>query len=162
MAMRPVKGKILQGFSSRHGDVKLSNASGSMWMNPVARITPAAKALIRKNMSCSGLRVGILLPNNGMLTPTEPAKRMVAIEANLYLSASLLFVLPALSASHVQSPDTVVGMRSIRRNMKVAGRERSSWQFCRFGFFVKWLDRVFFFYTERRKVLNSACFESTG
>jgi hypothetical protein len=117
MAMKPVKGNFPHGFSLRQGDVNLSKASGSMWINPVAKITPAANALIMKKISCSGLRVGTLLPSNGMLTPTAPVKRMVTIEAILYLSASPLFF-SVVSPSHVHSPDTIegAGERSSRRN----------------------------------------------
>lgn len=83
-------------------------------MKPVARMTPAAKALIMKNTSFSGLRAGIFLLSNGRLTPSAPATRMDAIEPNLYLSASFLFGGVA-SSLHVHSPKTIVGRR--RRNM---------------------------------------------
>lgn len=165
--MKPVKGNFPQGFSPRQGDVKLSNASGSMWMNPVARITPAAKALIMKKISFSGLKLGILRPSSGMLTPTAPAKRIVAIEANLYLSASLLFF-SVISASHVQlqSPDTRVGERIIKRNRKEkAPKLIIIWRVGEndFGLFVEWIDRVFLLYRKEKSVYAYAdSFESVG
>jgi hypothetical protein len=117
MAKKPVKGKMPHGLLLRHGEVKFVNASGSTWMNPVARITPAAKALMMKKESFSGLRARNFLPSNGMHTPAAPATRMEAIEHSLYLSAVLLllFVFPA--SSHVQSP-YVVGRKIIRINSK--------------------------------------------
>jgi len=83
MATKPVKGNFPHGFSLRQGEVKLSYASGSMWTNPVARITPAAKALTMKNMSFLGLRAGILLLSNGRLTPRAPATSTEAIDPSL-------------------------------------------------------------------------------
>ncbi|KAF9674481.1 hypothetical protein SADUNF_Sadunf10G0131700 [Salix dunnii] len=90
MATKPVNGKLPHGFWARHGEVKLSNASGSMWMNPVARITPAAYALIMKKISFSGLKAFIFLPSRGRPTPIAPATRTESIEPSLYFSASPL------------------------------------------------------------------------
>jgi hypothetical protein len=82
-------------------------------MNPVARITPAAKALIMKKISFSGLRAGTFLPSKGMHTPTALATRMQAIEPSLYFSAALLLSFSLTSASHVQSQH-MLGRRRMR------------------------------------------------
>ncbi|KAL7227238.1 hypothetical protein ACSBR1_022157 [Camellia fascicularis] len=56
-------------------------------MKPVARITPAANALMMKNTSFSGRSAGTDLPSTGRQTPIAPATRIEAMAANLYLSA---------------------------------------------------------------------------
>ena len=117
MATSPVNGNFPQGFSPRQGEVSLSNASGSMWMKPVARITPAAKALIMKKMWFSGFRAGTFFPSRGMLTPAAPATRMEAIAASLYLSDSppLLGWSECSASSHEQSDKTKLGRKKMRR-----------------------------------------------
>lgn len=120
MATNPVKGNFPHGFSFRHGDVNLSKASGSTWMNPVANITPAAKALMMKKIGFSGCNDGIVFPRIGMQTPTAPATRMEAIAPSLYFRASLLLP-PSSSASHVHSAEARAGSK--RRMQK---KERRS------------------------------------
>lgn len=51
MATNPAKGNLHPGFLLGDGEVKLSTTSGSIWMKPDARMTPAAEALMIKNMS---------------------------------------------------------------------------------------------------------------
>ena len=87
-----MNGKLPQGFWPRQGLVKLSKASGNMWINPVARITPAAKALIMKKMLFSGFKVGIFLPTIGSETPSPLAIRIVHIATSLNFRASVLFL----------------------------------------------------------------------
>ncbi|KAK8705800.1 hypothetical protein V6N13_049391 [Hibiscus sabdariffa] len=87
-------------------------------MNPVARITPAANALIMKNRSFSGLNAGIRDPNNGRLTPIAPATRMEAMAPSLYRSASALSRRTP-SSSQVHSQETVAGYRRSRRREKM-------------------------------------------
>lgn len=78
----------------------------------MARITPAAKALITKNTSFSTKA----LPRIGRETPIALAVRIEAIAASLYFNASDLFSSP-VSDSHVQSPRTETGrMRRKQRN----------------------------------------------
>ncbi|MFS8002958.1 hypothetical protein Hanom_Chr13g01208191 [Helianthus anomalus] len=59
-----------------------------MWTNPVARITPAAKALAAKKRLVSVLRNRRFLPINGMATPIMPAIRIAAIATNLRMRAA--------------------------------------------------------------------------
>ena len=87
-----MNGKLPQGFWPRQGLVKLSKASGNMWINPVARITPAAKALIMKKMLFSGFRVGIVLPMIVSDTPSPLAIRIVLIATSLNFRALVLFL----------------------------------------------------------------------
>ncbi|KAJ0590664.1 hypothetical protein HanIR_Chr04g0200001 [Helianthus annuus] len=105
IAINPVKGKSPHGCSFKHGDVKLSNASGSTCIKPVANMTPAANALIIKKPSFSGLKAGTTLPMKGIHTPRAPATRMEASAMSLYLRASLF--LPSFSSgSQVHSANT--------------------------------------------------------
>ena len=88
-------------------------------MNPVDNITPAAKALMKKKMSFSGRKAGMVFPSIGIQTPNAPATRMEAIAASLYLRAWVLSR-PSSSVSHVQSPKAEEGSRrktqkSVRR-----------------------------------------------
>lgn len=59
-------------------------------MNPVAKITPAANALIKKNTSLSGLTYETFLTKNGRETPAALAMRIETIATSLYLSASVV------------------------------------------------------------------------
>lgn len=83
IAMKHEKGKFDQGILGRHGLDKADVASGSMCTNPVARMTPAAKAFVANKKFESDLRNVHFLPTNGTATPTIPAKRMEAIATNL-------------------------------------------------------------------------------
>lgn len=89
MAKNPEKGNLDQGFSGRHESVRASVASGSMWTKPVARITPAAKALAAKNKLESVRRNRRFFPTRGMAMPATPARRMVAIATILRARACL-------------------------------------------------------------------------
>lgn len=117
IATNPANGKFPHGFSPRHGLVKLLKASGRTWMKPVARITPAAKALIMKKTSFSGRRAGILLPNIGRETPIALATRMEQIATSLNLRAVVLSRLRD-SVSKPHSAETERGTRR-RRKKKV-------------------------------------------
>lgn len=66
-------------------------------MNPVASITPAAKALIMKNMSFSGRRAENLRPRRGRLMPAAPEVRTPAMAASLSLSACFAWRCSAFS-----------------------------------------------------------------
>jgi hypothetical protein len=114
IAMKPVNGKFPHGFWLRQGLVKLSNASGNTWMNPVASITPAAKALIMKKISFSGRKVGIFLPNIGRETPIALAIRIELIATSLNLRAFALSR-PCESSLQVHSAETKMGTKSKRR-----------------------------------------------
>ncbi|OAY83532.1 hypothetical protein ACMD2_00257 [Ananas comosus] len=78
MAPNPAKGNFCQTLSSppRQSEVRSSNASGRMWMKPVARMTPAAKALIAKNTSRSGRSAGTVRLRCGRQQPMAPQTRM--------------------------------------------------------------------------------------
>ncbi|WOL06352.1 hypothetical protein Cni_G15084 [Canna indica] len=73
IAQKPANGKSSHGFESRHGDVRFSKASDSMWMNPVARMTPAANTLTMENTSFSGRRNGIYLSSTGIKHDADTA-----------------------------------------------------------------------------------------
>lgn len=60
-------------------------------MNPVDRITPAAKAFVTKKKDVSGRREGKTLPKRGKRTPITPASRTAGMAAILYLRAPALF-----------------------------------------------------------------------
>lgn len=77
-------------------------ASGSMWTNPVARITPAAKALAAKKRLVSVLRNLRFFPINGMATPIIPAKRMEAMATNLRMRAAFSFRHESRSGNSLQ------------------------------------------------------------
>nr|GLL49130.1 hypothetical protein ACMD2_00257 [Ipomoea trifida] len=101
IATKPVNGKFCQDFSgklrpqewtpARQELVRVSNASGNTWMNPVDRITPAKNALTNKNKYLSGRKAGTTLLVNIKETPKVPPTRMDAIAMNFNFSASELF-----------------------------------------------------------------------
>jgi len=120
MAARPVKGNFPHGSSFKHGLLKLSNASGRIWINPVDKITPAAKALIKKNQLLPGVRLGMFLPAIGRDTPMALEMRMAMMAPILYLIVMLFGSWVRSSASQVHSPATWVARgRSARRSDKM-------------------------------------------
>lgn len=120
MAARPVKGNFPHGSSFRQGLVKVSNASGRIWINPVDKITPAAKALIKKNRLLPGVRAGTFLPAMGRDTPIALEMRMAIMAPILYLIVMVFGSWVRSSASQVHSPATwVVSGRSTRRGNKM-------------------------------------------
>ncbi|OMP03765.1 hypothetical protein COLO4_10211 [Corchorus olitorius] len=80
-------GKFCQGLQWREVDVKFSVASGRTWINPVANIIPAAKALIMKKKFLSGRKALIVFPSRGTQTPMAPATKMDAMAAAWYFRA---------------------------------------------------------------------------
>ncbi|CAA7402913.1 unnamed protein product [Spirodela intermedia] len=86
--MNPGKGNSDHGQCGRQGLVRASCPSGSMWTNPVARMTPAAKALIRANVLESVLRNRRFRPNRGIAIPTTLVVRITAIATNFNRKAS--------------------------------------------------------------------------
>lgn len=94
-------------------------------MKPVDNITPAAKALMIKKISFSGLNAGITLPRSGIQTPIALATSIDANAAILYLRA-LDLSLSSSSSSHVHSASAKVG--SIIKRMKMVKISR-----CQFG-----------------------------
>lgn len=87
IAMKPAKGKVDQGISGRQGLDNADMASGSMWTNPVARMTPAAKALMAKKKLESVLRSRQFLPTSGTADPRVPARKMEAMATILRIRA---------------------------------------------------------------------------
>lgn len=81
-------GNFDQGYSGKHESVSADVASGNMWTKPVARMTPAAKALAAKKVLESVRRKRRFLPNKGMATPASPAVRMAAIATILRRNAA--------------------------------------------------------------------------
>uniref|UniRef100_A0A803P6Y7 Uncharacterized protein n=1 Tax=Cannabis sativa TaxID=3483 RepID=A0A803P6Y7_CANSA len=119
IATNPAKGNFLHGFSLRQGLVKLSYASGSTWMNPVDKITPAAKALMRKYMSLFGFREGKFFTKNGRHTPSAPLDRTEPMAMSLYERASD-FLWSSSCVSHVHVEDnTMVGNDRTRVTTKI-------------------------------------------
>ncbi|PON88508.1 hypothetical protein TorRG33x02_157220 [Trema orientale] len=86
-------------------------------MKPVARITPAAKALTMKKISFSGRRVGIFFPKTGRETPTALATSIEVIATSLNCKALALsrFSLPV--SLQVHSEATSRGRRSRMQKM---------------------------------------------
>lgn len=76
------------GYSGRQGLDRASEPPDSMCTKPVARITPAAKALAATKRLPSVRRKLRCLPTRGMAIPTTPAVRIEAIAMNLRMSAS--------------------------------------------------------------------------
>ena len=87
MAKNPAKGNLDHGYSGKHESVSASEASDSMWTNPVARITPAAKALAATKRLPSVWRKRRRFPKSGIAIPVIPAKRIDAIATNLRTNA---------------------------------------------------------------------------
>ncbi|KAH1252610.1 hypothetical protein GmHk_04G009537 [Glycine max] len=85
MAKNPVKGNLDHGNEGRHGCWSASVASESMWTNPVARMTPAAKALAATKRLPSVRRC---FRTSGMAIPAMPARRMEAMAKNLRSNAA--------------------------------------------------------------------------
>lgn len=111
MAAKPAKGKLCQGLSFKQGEVRLSKPSGKMWMKPVARMTPAAKALMIKKTSLSGEIAGIHLPRIGRQTPMAPATRMEKT-AMIFRGRALDLSRPSSSEEQSQSAWAKRGRRS--------------------------------------------------
>ncbi|KAL4585834.1 hypothetical protein LXL04_010460 [Taraxacum kok-saghyz] len=100
IATNPVNGKSPQGCSFKHGEVKLSKASGT-------NITPEAKAFTKKKLSFSGRSAWKILPAKGRETPMPPAMRMQASAISLYFRTVLS--LPLFSSrSQVQSANAML------------------------------------------------------
>ena len=89
IAINPEKGKRDHGISGRQEFVNDSVASGNMCTNPVAKMTPAAKALVAKRKLESVFRRRQFLPINGIAIPMIPVRRMVAMATNLRMRAVL-------------------------------------------------------------------------
>lgn len=88
IAKNPVKGNFLHGYDGRHGSLSASDASLSMWTKPVARMTPAAKALAATKRLLSVRRNRQCFPTRGMATPAKPQMRMEAMATNLRTNAA--------------------------------------------------------------------------
>lgn len=88
MAKKPQKGNLDHGYSGRHGLDSASEPPDSMWTNPVARITPAAKALAATKRLPSVLRKLRFFPTRGMAIPITPEVRIAAIAMYLRTNAS--------------------------------------------------------------------------
>lgn len=88
MAKKPQKGNLDHGYLGRHGLDSASDPPDSMWTNPVARITPAAKALAATKRLPSVLRKLRFFPTRGMAIPITPEMRIAAIAMYLRTSAA--------------------------------------------------------------------------
>ncbi|QCE02874.1 hypothetical protein DEO72_LG8g890 [Vigna unguiculata] len=99
IATKPVKGKSPHGCSFKQGEVRFSKASGNTWMNPVARITPAARAFIKTKIFFSGLKAGITLLRRGIHTPIALAIKIDTKAIILYLK-DLAVLRSSFSPSH--------------------------------------------------------------
>ena len=88
MANMPENGNFDQGYFGRQESESADEPSGSMWTNPVARMTPAAKALAAKKMFPSVRRNRRFFPTRGMATPDTPATRIAAMATNLRICAA--------------------------------------------------------------------------
>ncbi|KAH1244581.1 hypothetical protein GmHk_06G015168 [Glycine max] len=88
MAKKPVKGNLDHGNAGRHGWRSALVASESMCTNPVARMTPAAKALAATKRLPSVRRKRRCFPMSGMAIPAMPERRMEAMATNLRTNAA--------------------------------------------------------------------------
>lgn len=79
IAKNPAKGNLDHGNIGKHGSDNASEPSGNMWTNPVARITPAAKALAATKRFPSVCRNRRFFPTRGSAIPAIPAARMEQI-----------------------------------------------------------------------------------
>lgn len=79
IGIKPENGNFPHGFSFKRGDVKLSVSSGRTCINPVAKITPAANALMTKKAFVSAPKARYIFPSNRRQTPVPPAKRINTI-----------------------------------------------------------------------------------
>lgn len=98
----PDNGKSPHGFFFMQSEDRLLNASGKMWTRPVDKMTPAAKALIRKTKGLSGPNAGTDLTIIGRQTPIAPETRIVAMAANFKCRAEELLS-AATSEAHSQA-----------------------------------------------------------
>lgn len=88
MAKNPGNGNFDQGYLGKQGSERASVPPESMWTKPVARITPAAKALaatkrlpsVRRNLRC--------LPMSGIAMPATPASRIEAMAMSFNFNAA--------------------------------------------------------------------------
>lgn len=84
--MNPANGKMAHGLLLRQLLVRELKASGRTWTKPVASMTPAAKHLMTKKASLSGLRALNPFPITGKQTPMALVARIVNNAAILHLS----------------------------------------------------------------------------
>lgn len=88
-------------------------------MNPVARITPAAKALIRKWGPLLGCNADMFWSKSGREIPRALEIRIEAIAMSLYLNASVLSW-SLYSVSHVHFAWDKVGWKRMDRNKNIS------------------------------------------
>lgn len=88
MAKNPANGNFDQGYSGKHGSESADVPPDSMCTNPVARITPAAKALAATKMLPSVRRNFLCFPTSGIAIPQTPATRIDAMATNLSVKAA--------------------------------------------------------------------------
>lgn len=88
MAKNPAKGNLDQGLVGRQGSERALVAAESMCTKPVARMTPAAKALAATKRLLSVRRKRHCFPTKGMAIPTTPAIRIDPIAMTLRTSAA--------------------------------------------------------------------------
>lgn len=119
-------------------------------MKPVARITPAAKALTIKKISLSGRRAGIFFPKIGRETPSALAMSIEVIATSLNCSALALSLFSVPVSLPVHSAATRRGRRS-RKQKRITffmARERErermdrSLEFSSVGIYVKEFRKV--------------------